>query len=83
MPETIDFVDVYEYLLKHDVEHPVTVLKHGQPHAVMVPYDIFTALQKMNQKAMHISELSQEDLDTILNAEIPAECRAFDGEVKK
>lgn len=82
MSDSIDFVDVYEFLLKNDIDAPVTILKHGQPHAVMLPYDIFTALQKGNQKALHVSELSKDDLDAILNAEIPAECRAFDGEVK-
>jgi PHD/YefM family antitoxin component YafN of YafNO toxin-antitoxin module len=83
MTDKIDFVDVYDYLLKNDIDQPVTVLKHGQPHAVMLPYALFAAIQKSNQKAIHVSELSDEDLDAIMNAEIPAECRAFDGEVKK
>jgi len=83
MTETIDFVDVYEFLLKNDIEHPVTILKHGQPHAVMVPYEIFSIIQKNSKKAIHVSELTDEDLSAILNAEIPDACREFDGEVKK
>ncbi|HYD17972.1 MAG TPA: type II toxin-antitoxin system prevent-host-death family antitoxin [Patescibacteria group bacterium] len=83
MSETIDFVDVYDYLVNHDVDQPVTVVKHGHPHAVMIPYEVFVALQKSNQKALHVSELSADDLDAILNSDIPDECREFDHEVKK
>lgn len=83
MTETIDLVDVYDFLLKSDIEHPVTVLKHGQPHAVLMPFDMFMSLKKSNQKAIHVSEMTESDLNAILNAEIPDECRQFDGEMKK
>jgi len=78
----IDFVEVYEFLLKNDVTEPVTVMKHGKPHAAIIPYEIFEAL-KGNQQAIATEDLSSDDLDAILNAEIPEENAQFDGELKK
>ena len=83
MPETIDFIDVHDYLVKNDVADPVTIVKHGKPHAVMIPYELFETLQNSGRKAIHVRELSADDLDAILNSEIPEECRKFDHEVKK
>lgn len=83
MSQDLDIVEVNDYLAKHDVEEPVTILKHGQPHAVMMPYELFLALQKSNRRALHVSELSDADINAILNSEIAEECKAFDAEVKK
>lgn len=79
----IDVVDIYDYLAKHDVEEPVTILKDGRPHAVVIPYELYATLQKSNRQALHISELSDADMNAILNSEIAEECKEFDGEMKK
>jgi hypothetical protein len=83
MTEKIDFVDLYDFMLKNDVSESVIIEKHGKPHAVMIPYELFEILRNQNRKAMHISELSDEDMNTLLNAEIPEELKQFDDEVKK
>lgn len=79
----IDVVDIYDYLAKNAVEEPVTILKDGQPHAVVIPYELYATLQKSNRQALHISELSDADMNAILNSEIAEECKEFDGEMKK
>jgi hypothetical protein len=83
MTEKIDFVDLYDYLLKNDVSESVIIEKHGKPHAVMIPYELFDILRNQNRKAMHISELSDDDMNTLLNAEIPEDLKQYDDEVKK
>lgn len=83
MSDEIDIVDICDYLAKHDVEEPVTLLKDGQPHAVVIPYKLFATLQKSNRQALHISELSDADMNAILNSEIAEECTEFDKEMEK
>lgn len=83
MTEKIDFVDLYDFMLKNDVSESVIIEKHGKPHAVMIPYELFQILRDQNRKAMHISELSEDDMNTLLNAEIPEELKQYDDEVKK
>jgi PHD/YefM family antitoxin component YafN of YafNO toxin-antitoxin module len=83
MTEKIDFVDLYDFLLKNDVSESLIIEKHGKPHAVMIPYELFEILRNQNRQAMHISELSDEDMNTILSSEIPEELKQFDEEGKK
>ena len=83
MTKKIDFVDLYDFLLKNDVSESVIIEKHGKPHAVMIPYELFEILRNQNRKAMHVSELSEDDMNTLLNAEIPEELKQYDDEVKK
>lgn len=83
MTEKIDFVDLYDFLLKNDVSESIIIEKHGKPHAVMIPYELFEILRNQNRQAMHISELSDADMETILSAEIPEELKQYDDEVKK
>ena len=83
MTEKIDFVDLYDFMLKNDVSESVIIERHGKPHAVMIPYELFQILRDQNRKAMHISELSEDDMNTLLNAEIPEELKQYDDEVKK
>lgn len=78
----IDFVEIYEFLLKNEITEPVTVMKHGKPHAAMIPYEIYEAL-KSNQQAIATEDLSADDLDAILNAEIPEDNEQFNGELEK
>ena len=79
MSQKIDFVDVYDFLLKNEVTEPVIVVKHGQPCAVMIPHELYQAMRK-DRKALHVSELSEEDMQAIMDAEIPEELKQYDHE---
>ena len=81
MSQKIDFVDIYDFLLKNDVTEPVTVVKHGQPCAVMIPHEIYQAMLK-NRKALQAHELSDEDMQAIMDSEIPEELKQYNHEVK-
>ncbi|TAL33755.1 MAG: type II toxin-antitoxin system prevent-host-death family antitoxin [Alphaproteobacteria bacterium] len=81
MSQKIDFVDIYDFLLKNDVTEPVTIVKHGQPCAVMIPHEIYEAMRK-DRKALQAHELSDEDMQAIMDAEIPEELKQYNHEVK-
>jgi len=82
MTREMDLLEVYDFLLNHAVDEPVTIVKNGQPQAALVPYEFFLAIKKQYApKAMMTHELSADDLDAILNAEIPEEHAQFDHEV--
>jgi len=82
MARKIDFVDIYDFLLNNDVTEPVEIVKHGRPHAVIVPYESFMAAQS-KRKAMQAHELSAEDLKAIMDADIPEDLAQYDSEVEK
>lgn len=82
MAQKIDFVDLYDFMLNNEVTEPVTVLREGAPLAVLVPYDIFEAMNK-KKRAIPVEALSDDDLKAIMNADIPEELKQFDDEVKK
>ena len=81
MSQKIDFVDIYDFLLKNEVTEPVIVVKHGQPCAVMIPHEIYQASLK-DRKALQAQELSAEDMQAIMEAEIPEELKQYNHEGK-
>ncbi|MEZ0225026.1 MAG: hypothetical protein ACAH83_10765 [Alphaproteobacteria bacterium] len=79
MSQKIDFVDVYDFLLKNEVTEPVIVVKHGEPCAVMIPHVVYQMMQS-SRKAMKAHELSDEDMQAIMDSEIPEELKQYDHE---
>jgi PHD/YefM family antitoxin component YafN of YafNO toxin-antitoxin module len=82
MAQKIDFVDLYDFMLNNEVTEPVTVLRDGAPLAVLVPYDVFEAMNR-KKRAVPVEDLSEDDLKAIMNADIPEELKQYDDEVKK
>lgn len=81
MAQQIDFVDIYDFLLKNDVDEPVTVLKHGEAVAVMIPPELFEAMRG-KRKALQAHELTADDMQAIMDSEIPEDLKQFNHEVE-
>lgn len=81
MAQQIDFVDVYDFLLKGDVPGPVEILKHGRPCAVLLPPELYEAM-KGKKQALQAHELSADDIQAIMDADIPEELKQYDHEVE-
>ncbi|HED19735.1 MAG TPA: hypothetical protein ENI74_09575 [Gammaproteobacteria bacterium] len=47
------------------------IKRWGTPHAVMIPYDIFHAMRKENRQALRVDELTDEDIEAILDSHPP------------
>ena len=79
--EEIDAGDVSGYLAEHEVLDPVRIMRNGQPHAVMIPYEIFQIMHRNNRRAVRTEDLTDEDIEAIINAEVPDELKKYDHEM--
>lgn len=58
----------------HDeaIKEPVQITKHGRETAYLVSAETFNRLWASYRRAVKVAELSSEEMDLILAAEIPA-----------
>ncbi|HEV2365732.1 MAG TPA: type II toxin-antitoxin system Phd/YefM family antitoxin [Caulobacteraceae bacterium] len=59
----------------------VTITHHGRDSLVLIAADEYRRLKSRDRRALHITELTEEEFEALLEAEIPGEAAAFDGEV--
>jgi PHD/YefM family antitoxin component YafN of YafNO toxin-antitoxin module len=59
---------VSDFLERHAVEESIVIKRHGKPHAVMIPYEIFQAMRKESRKAILVEDLTEEDMKHITNS---------------
>jgi PHD/YefM family antitoxin component YafN of YafNO toxin-antitoxin module len=82
MAQQIDFVDVYDFLLKSEVTEAVTIVREGKPIAVMLPPELYQSMRGTRQ-ALQAHELSADDMEAIMGADIPEELKEFNHEVEE
>jgi len=63
--------------IERSAKEPVFITKHNRPVRVLLDIDEYRKLRKNYREALSVSELGAEDLQAILNAEIPAEAEAL------
>jgi prevent-host-death family protein len=63
------------------LEAPVTITHHGRESLVLVRADEYRRLKRRDQRALHVAELSDAEMQAILDAEIPAEAAELDHEL--
>jgi prevent-host-death family protein len=61
---------------------PVTITHHGRDSLVLVAADEYRRLKARDRRAVFVSELTDEEMRAIAEAEIPAEAAAFDHEIE-
>jgi prevent-host-death family protein len=61
---------------------PVTITHHGRDSLVLVAADEYRRLKARDRRAAFVSELTDEEMRAIAEAEIPAEAAAFDHEIE-
>lgn len=71
MSQEIDFIDLYEFLLRNDVTEPVKVLKNGKKHAVLIPYDVYIENLRANRNVLTAGKMPEDDLGAVMGCEIP------------
>jgi PHD/YefM family antitoxin component YafN of YafNO toxin-antitoxin module len=81
MTQQIDFVDLYDFLLKNAVAEPVTVVREGNPIAVLLPPELYEAM-KGKKKALQAHELTADDMQAIMDSEIPEELKQYNHETE-
>ncbi|MGH2447690.1 MAG: type II toxin-antitoxin system Phd/YefM family antitoxin [Chloroflexota bacterium] len=64
------------------IREAVTITNHGRDSLVLLSADEYRRLKKRDREVLHVSELSDQDVEAIRTAEIPAETSAFDHELE-
>jgi len=64
------------------IREAVTITNHGRDSLVLLSADEYRRLKKRDREVLHVSELSDQDIEAIRTAEIPAETAAFDHELE-
>lgn len=64
------------------IREAVTITNHGRDSLVLLSADEYRRLKKRDREVLHVSELSDEDMQAIMSAEIPEETAAFDHELE-
>ena len=77
----IDANAVSDFLLQHDVDEPIVIKRNGEPHAVMIPYEIFQMMHKESRKAVRVEDLTDEEIEGILNSKPSAESYKYNDEL--
>lgn len=64
------------------IREAVTITNHGRESLVLLSAEEYRRLKKRDREILHVSELSEEDMQAIMTAEIPEETAAFDHELE-
>jgi prevent-host-death family protein len=65
------------------LKEPVTITNHGRDSLVLMAADEYRRLKSLDRESLYVTELSDDDLKTIMEAEIPAEAVRFDDELTR
>lgn len=63
------------------IREAVTITNHGRDSLVLLSADEYRRLKKRDREVLHVAELSEQDIEAIRTADIPAETAAFDHEL--
>jgi prevent-host-death family protein len=64
------------------IRQPLVITNHGRESLVLLSADEYRRLKKLDREVLHVSELSDADIEAIRNGEIPEEFAAFDHEIE-
>jgi len=63
------------------IHEPVTITVHGRDSLVLLSAEEYQRILRGDREALYVSELSDEDVQAMLAADIPEGSAAFDHEV--
>jgi len=61
---------------------PITITKHDRPSLVLLSFDEYQKLTGNTRRSLHVSQLSDKDLEAIAKARVPAEYDHLNDEVE-
>ncbi len=65
------------------IREAVTITNHGRDSLVLLSADEYRRLKQRDREALLVSELTEQDIEAIRTAEIPADSAAFDHELDR
>jgi prevent-host-death family protein len=55
------------------MQAPIAITRHNRPQLVVMSIAAYEALRKKGRKSMHVTELSDAELQTIQSSKVPTE----------
>jgi len=79
---TADFIKNFGTLADHALSEPVRITKHGRDRLVMVSAAEYDRLKRRDRRVVRLEDLTDEELELIAQAEVPAEFAYLDAELE-
>jgi PHD/YefM family antitoxin component YafN of YafNO toxin-antitoxin module len=82
MAEAIDVQTRFGFWKQRATQNPVIVRNGGQDEIVMVSADEYNRLKRRDREVLGLEDFTDEDIDEIKKAKVPAEYAYLDDEIK-
>jgi PHD/YefM family antitoxin component YafN of YafNO toxin-antitoxin module len=69
-------------LLNEDWFPPIGITRNGERRMVVIPDDVFREIYRASRKVVHVSEMSEQDLQEIAESKMPDGFEHLDEELK-
>jgi len=79
---TADFIKNFGTLADQALSEPVRITKHGRDRLVMVSAAEYDRLKRRDRRVVRAEDLTDEELELIAQAEVPAEFAHLDAELE-
>ncbi len=79
---TADFLKNFGALADQALSEPVRITKHGRDRLVMVSAAEYDRLKRRDRRVVRLEDLTDEELELIAQAEVPAEYAYLDAELE-
>ena len=77
-----EFIKNYGILADQALKEPVTITKNGRDRLVVLSVEEYARLKRRDRRVVRTGDLSDEDIELIAKAEVPAEYAHLDEELK-
>lgn len=79
---TADFIKNFGTLSDQALAEPVRITKHGRDRLVMMSAAEYDRLKRRDRRVVRIEDLTDDELELIAQAEVPAEFAYLDAELE-
>ena len=79
---TADFIKHYGRLADRALSEPVTITKNGHDRLVIISAREYERLKRRDRRVVAVDELTDDEIQSIANAEVPAEHAHLDDELE-
>jgi PHD/YefM family antitoxin component YafN of YafNO toxin-antitoxin module len=80
---TADFIEGFRALSDRALSKPVTIMTEGGEQLVLVSAEEYARLKRRDRRAVAAEDLTDEEIDLIARAEVPAEFAHLDAELSE
>jgi prevent-host-death family protein len=79
---TADFIKNFGALADQALSEPVRITKHGRDRLVMLSATEYDRLKRRDRRVVRLEDLTDEELELIAQAEVPADYAYLDAELE-